>query len=346
MKKIILFAAAMLVTLSAFAAKPPLDHSVYDAWKSVSGLTVQNDGDWARWTVAPQEGDLVLHLYNVKTGKTYDIERASQAKISEDGKKLVFKIAPKFQETRQAKIDKKKPNETPKDSLGILDLATGKIEKFPMIKAFKTGDKLNAFVAFQEAEKPAPKPDPKEKKAPPKPGEKPEPPVKPADAPAPKPVPTPPHSAAVPPPPPPPNSYRLMWQAFARLSQEEKQKLMEIQRQDPEKFRAIMREKAEALHASRMARQRELNDIARRYRESSDPAEKERLKTELREKLRADFNQRLQDARRDLESNRKRLERMEVELRRREKNQDAIVEAVLADKLAGREPPPPPHRRK
>ena len=105
MKKIILFAAAMLVTLSAFAAKPPLDHSVYDAWKSVSGLTVQNDGDWARWTVAPQEGDLVLHLYNVKTGKTYDIERASQAKISEDGKKLVFKIAPKFQETRQAKID-------------------------------------------------------------------------------------------------------------------------------------------------------------------------------------------------------------------------------------------------
>ncbi len=157
MKKTILFAAALLVTLSAFAAKPPLDHSVYDNWKSVSGLAVQNDGDWARWTVAPQEGDVVLHLYNTKTGKTYDIPRASQAKISEDGTKVFFRIAPTFQETRQAKIDKKKPNETPKDSIGILDLASGKIDKFPMIKGFKTGDKLTGFVAFQEAEKPAPK---------------------------------------------------------------------------------------------------------------------------------------------------------------------------------------------
>ena len=44
MKKIILLAAALMVTFSAFAAKPPLDHSVYDNWKSVSGLTEQNDG--------------------------------------------------------------------------------------------------------------------------------------------------------------------------------------------------------------------------------------------------------------------------------------------------------------
>ncbi|MBR5099810.1 MAG: S9 family peptidase [Bacteroidales bacterium] len=174
MKKTFLLAAALLVSVCSFAAKPPLDHSVYDGWKSVSGLTVQNDGDWARWTVAPQEGDIVLHLYNVKTGKTYDIERASQAKISEDGTKVVFKIAPKFQETRQAKIDKKKPNETPKDTLGILDLATGKIEKYPFLKSFKLGDKLGDYVAYQEAEKPAPKDKKKSEKGQPKEGEKPE----------------------------------------------------------------------------------------------------------------------------------------------------------------------------
>ena len=164
MKKTLLLAFALVATTCAFAAKPPLDHSVYDKWKSVSGLTVQNDGEWVRWTVAPQEGDVVLHLYNTKTGQSYDLERASGAKISEDGTKLVFRIAPKFQETRQAKIDKKKPNEMPKDSLGILDLKTGKIEKYPYLKDFKTGEKLTGFVAFQEAEKPAPKPDPKDKK--------------------------------------------------------------------------------------------------------------------------------------------------------------------------------------
>ena len=155
--KTMLMVMALVVATGAFAAKPPIDHSVYDGWKSVSGLTVQNDGEWARWTVAPQEGDLVLHLYNTRTGKTYDLERASGAKISEDGTKLVYRIAPTFQETRQAKIDKKKPNEMPKDSLGILDLTTGKIDKYPMIKAFKTGEKLSGYVAFQEAEKPAPK---------------------------------------------------------------------------------------------------------------------------------------------------------------------------------------------
>ena len=180
MKKTLLLACALIITIGAFAAKPPIDHSVYDGWKSVSGLSVPNDGEWALWTVAPQEGDLVLHLYNTRTGKTYDLERASGARISEDGTKLVYRIAPKFQETRQAKIDKKKPNEMPKDSLGILDLVTGKIDKYPMLKAFKTGEKLTGVVAFQEAEKPAPKPDPKEKKAPPKdstdkPAKKPEP---------------------------------------------------------------------------------------------------------------------------------------------------------------------------
>ena len=189
MKKTLLLTLALAAATGAFAAKPPLDHSVYDGWKSVSGLSVQNDGEWARWTVAPQEGDLVLHLYNVRTGKTYDIERASQAKISEDGTKVVFRIAPKFQETRQAKIDKKKPNEMPKDSLGLLDLSTGKIEKYPMIKGFKTGDKFSGWVAFQEAEKPAPKPEPKDKK-PEGEGEKPEKPDTPGsdDKPAPKPT--------------------------------------------------------------------------------------------------------------------------------------------------------------
>ena len=163
MKKTLLAAIVLLFSSGAFAAKPPLDHSVYDNWKSVSGLSVQNDGQWARWTVAPQEGDLVLHLYNVQTGKTYDIPRASQAKISENGKKVVFRIAPLFQQTRQAKIDKKKAAEMPKDSLGILDLSTGQIEKHPFVKGFKTGEMLLRYVAFQEAEKPAPKPEPKEK---------------------------------------------------------------------------------------------------------------------------------------------------------------------------------------
>ena len=91
---------------------------------------------------------------------------------------------------------------------------------------------------------------------------------------------------------------------------------------------------------------KELDELARRCRECREPARKQRLKSELREKLRSDFNQRLRDSRRDLETNRERLARLEVELTRREKNRDTIVEALLNQRLNGQTPPPPPPRRK
>lgn len=149
MKKLLLLSLLSLLTISALAQKPALDHSVYDGWKTAGRITIPNDGEWAYYTVSPQEGDIRLEIYNVKTGKTYTIPRASTATISMDGTKMVFKIAPFFQQKRQARIDKKKPDQMPKDTLGIIDLATGDITKYPDLKAFKTGDKMTDFVAFQ-----------------------------------------------------------------------------------------------------------------------------------------------------------------------------------------------------
>lgn len=171
--------------------------------------------------------------------------------------------------------------------------------------------------------------------------------AKPVPPPAPKPAMRPPM------PPPPPgrvpgapgrSSYRWIWRAFSLLSPEEQQKLMQLQRQDPAKFQAIMQEKAEKLYAQRQARRKELDAMGAQYRTSGDPAEKERLKAELRTKLRDDFNRRLQDGRRDLDANRKRLARMEAELKRREENRDAIVDAILENILAGKQPPLPPRK--
>ena len=203
-----------------------------------------------------------------------------------------------------------------------------------------------------EVKAPAQAPSPAEVKAPVKvtpPAEvKPQP--RPRTAPA-APAGRPSSATAEPPVPPPaaasasrrsPDGYRWMWHAFSRLSPQEQQTLMKIQRQDPEKFRALMQEKAEQLYAKREAWNRELDKLAQQYRDTEDHAEKTRIKAELRTRLQADFQQRLQDSRRDLDANRKRLERMDAELRRRETNRDAIVDAVLADRLAGRKPAAPP----
>lgn len=157
MKKVILLLTFSLLTLSLSAQKPALDHSVYDGWKSLGRITVPNDGNVAFYNVSPQEGDGRLEIYLINTGKTYSIPRASAPILSKDATKLIFRIAPYFQQTRKAKIDKKKPNEMPKDSLGIMDLATGAISKYPYLKGFKASEEFNEYIAFQESEKPAPK---------------------------------------------------------------------------------------------------------------------------------------------------------------------------------------------
>lgn len=192
-------------------------------------------------------------------------------------------------------------------------------------------------VEIKAAEKPVPLPTEIKKPAPapvPAPVIRKEPAVEIKTIPAPeKKIPAPPPAKIAPPPHrSAPEKFRRgagVWQAFSRLTPKKQQELMVLQRKDPEKFRRIMLEKADELYARERARRKELNDLAQKYRDSADAKQKNTLKNELRQKLLLDFQQRLQDSRRDLESNRARLKRMETELTKREKNRDAIVNAML-----------------
>ena len=137
-----------------------------------------------------------------------------------------------------------------------------------------------------------------------------------------------------------PEHYRRgpgIWRAFSRLSPSEQEELLKLQRSDPEKFRAVMQEKADQLYAAEKKRQQELDELVISYRKESDPAKKEAVKKELRAKIHEDFLQRLQDTRRDIESNKRRTAMMERELQKREKNCEAIVDALLEHRLAPKE---------
>ena len=154
---------------------------------------------------------------------------------------------------------------------------------------------------------------------------------------SPRPAPVPPQTERRSPPRSPENFRRGpgVWRAFSRLSQEEQVELLQLQRTDPERYRAIMQEKADQVYAQERARRQELDDLAYRYRQNGDPAQKEQIKNELREKLKEDFQQRLQDTRRDIEYTKRRTASLEAELRRRENNCEAIVDALLKNKLSG-----------
>lgn len=146
-----LWAALCSLPLFTFAqqpAKPPLDHSVYDNWESVSSKAVSNNGQWAVYSVSLQEGDGRLVVYNIKTRRSLEVPRGNSAVITEDSKFVVFAIDPLFKDTRQAKIKKKKAAEMPKDSLGIIALDKWTVWKTPMVKSFKTPEKGSGTAAY------------------------------------------------------------------------------------------------------------------------------------------------------------------------------------------------------
>ena len=163
MKRYLFLTVAALVSLSAWAQKPAIDHSVYDGWNNIVRPVDQMDKDWVIYGIKAQEGDGVIKFYNTRTGVEYTVERGVTGRISVDSKRAVFNITPKFQETRQAKIDKKKPDQMPKDTLAVIDLTNGNVTKYPNLKTFKVAGELVDYIVFTE-NAPAAKPEAKKDK--------------------------------------------------------------------------------------------------------------------------------------------------------------------------------------
>jgi hypothetical protein len=149
MKKIFL-PLLLLISLGISAqTKKPLDHSVYDGWKSLGERLISNDGQYVVYAINPQEGDGDLIVQNLATQEKKTIARGYGAVITEDSRFVIFKIKPIFQETRQAKIKKKKADDMTKDSIGIVELGKEGLVKFARVKGFKTPEKGFGYVAYQ-----------------------------------------------------------------------------------------------------------------------------------------------------------------------------------------------------
>lgn len=132
------------------AQKKPLDFDVYDEWQSIGERSVSGDGKWVVYAVNPQEGDGTLYIESADARFKQAIPRGYKATITEDSRFVIFNIKPFFKETREAKIKKKKPDDMPKDSMGILELGKDSILKFSKIKSFKTPDKGFGWLAYQK----------------------------------------------------------------------------------------------------------------------------------------------------------------------------------------------------
>ena len=118
-------------------AKKPLDHDVYDHWKSIQGQAISDDGKWVLYSVAPRQGDGNLQVKNLTSEVSYTIPRGTSGQFTEDSHFVVFRIKPEYEAVKKARREHKKPEEQPKDFLGILDLRSGKLARIERVKSFR-----------------------------------------------------------------------------------------------------------------------------------------------------------------------------------------------------------------
>jgi len=123
------------------AQKKTITHDVYDSWKSIQGTKVSPNGTWLAYTLMPQDGDAELVVRNLKTDREIRAPRGRAPIITSDGHFVVFALAPFKKDVDQARKAKKKPEEMPKNGVGIVNLASGQVTNVAEhVKSFRVPD--------------------------------------------------------------------------------------------------------------------------------------------------------------------------------------------------------------
>lgn len=154
------------------STKRPLSHDDYDTWRSIQGRQLSRDGGFVAYALVPQDGDGEVVARNIETSKEWRHLRGAQPTMvprpdpsaepgtpppslgprlsfTADSRFLVFQILPTKEELERARKEKKKPEDAPRNALGIMDLATGNVTRIERVKSFQVPDDGSGFIAYQ-----------------------------------------------------------------------------------------------------------------------------------------------------------------------------------------------------
>lgn len=137
-------------TSTSIIQKKPLTHDVYDGWKDIPYKSITNDGNHAAFLINPQDGDGKITFYNFSTSRQDTVQRAEEVALTYDSKHAIFKIKPQKEKVKDLRRQKKKKEDLPKDSLGIFDFGSRKVDKIANVKSFKLPQKAGDWVAYQK----------------------------------------------------------------------------------------------------------------------------------------------------------------------------------------------------
>ena len=157
------------------ATKRALTHADYDSWRAIQGQSLSRDGKFAAYALVPQDGDGEVVARNLATGVEWRHSRgaapvnppqrspeaepgpgpgfgqgpfAGRPFFTADGRFVVFQILPTKAETEKAKKEKKRPEEMPKNAMGIMDLGSGRVIRVDRVKSFLVPEEGAGFIAY------------------------------------------------------------------------------------------------------------------------------------------------------------------------------------------------------
>jgi dipeptidyl aminopeptidase/acylaminoacyl peptidase len=151
MKRHTFFLLAGLLLISTLAhaqSKKILDHDAYDIWKGIAGQAISNDGSWVLYSLTLQDGDPELKVTSLTSDVSYSVPRGSSARFTHDSRYVVALVKPEKAAVQEAQEQKKGPDEQPKDSLLLLDLADGNVLKVERVKGVKLPAEAGGWVGY------------------------------------------------------------------------------------------------------------------------------------------------------------------------------------------------------
>jgi dipeptidyl aminopeptidase/acylaminoacyl peptidase len=178
-----MFATVLAAQQAPAAAKRPITHQDYDSWRSISAQQISRDGKFVAYAYMPQDGDGEIVVRNIATGVDWRAPRgyrppvpppddpganiaefqAEQARLlrpvfTADSRFVIFSTEPTKAEVNKAKKEKKKPEEMPKNGLGIMDLSNGTVTRVERVKNFRVPEDGTGYFAYLMEAKPEEKP--------------------------------------------------------------------------------------------------------------------------------------------------------------------------------------------
>jgi dipeptidyl aminopeptidase/acylaminoacyl peptidase len=162
-KTLFVFCLLNLSTPQLFAQVPaglPVKRSLtfqdFDSWRSLQGAQISRDGKFVAYVMQPQDGDGEVFVKNTATSAEWRSPRGYRQltpppdppNFSADGNFLFFSIEPNKADVLKARKDKKKPEDFPKNALGIMNTTTGQVTRIEHVKNYQVPKDGSGFVAI------------------------------------------------------------------------------------------------------------------------------------------------------------------------------------------------------